>query len=181
MISRQSSGSDDIDALFSRYSQIVLGAAYRVLHDANEAEDVVQEVFLYLHQKGQLFDPSKGSIKTWIMQIAVSRALDRKIHLTRRAFLNRTELDCLRLPEHADLERHIEARLNRTHIEKAFSELTNPQRKTIEFFYFEGLDLRDISEELREPLANVRHHLYRGLQRLRKSSVLHNLHKQITK
>jgi RNA polymerase sigma-70 factor, ECF subfamily len=168
-------GSGDIDLLFERYSRLVLGTAYRVLGNSNEAEEVVQEVFLYLCRKSQLFDESKGSLKTWIIQIAFSRALDRKLYLARTGFYTDRNIACLQLREEADLEQEVDARLTRKHLETAFSGLTDRQRRTIEFFYFEGLDLREISEQLGEPLGSVRHHLYRGLERLRKSSLLRRI------
>jgi RNA polymerase sigma-70 factor, ECF subfamily len=165
----------DIDLLFERYSRLVFGVAYRILGDPGEAEEVVQEVFLYLCRKSQLFDESKGSLKAWIVQIAFSRALDRKMYLARRGFYEGGNIASLQIREEADLEQEIDATLIRKHLESAFSGLTDRQRRTIEFFYFDGLDLREISEQLGEPLGSVRHHLYRGLERLRKSSLLRRL------
>jgi RNA polymerase sigma-70 factor, ECF subfamily len=165
----------DIDLLFERYSRLVFGVAYRILGDPGEAEEVVQEVFLYLCRKSQLFDESKGSLKAWIVQIAFSRALDRKMYLARRGFYEGGNIASLQIREEADLEQEIDAKLIRKHLENAFSGLTDRQRRTIEFFYFDGLDLREISEQLGEPLGSVRHHLYRGLERLRKSSLLRRL------
>lgn len=168
-------GLGQLEGLFDKYSRLVLITAFRVLGDAEEAEDIVQEVFLYLHRKPDLFDPARGSVKSWIIQIAVSRALDRKIHLSRRRFHLHADLDSLQ-PKHApDLEEQVESRLNRKYLEIAFGDLTYMQRRTIEYFYFEGLDLIDISERLGQPIGSVRHHLYRGLQRLRKSTILHHL------
>jgi RNA polymerase sigma-70 factor (ECF subfamily) len=173
----KSNDAVDIGALFARYSRLVLVTAYRVLGDLYEAEDVVQDVFLYLHLKWHLFDPSKGSMKSWIIQIALCRALDRKLHLARRGFYAEEDIELLRLPEtRSNPEQHVEARLKRKHIEKALSTLTYMQRKTLQAFYFEGLNLRDISEQLKQPLGSVRHYLYRGLGRLRKNSMLHRLH-----
>lgn len=163
----------DLSLLFERYSRLVLGTAYRILGNANEAEEVVQEVFLYLHRKFQLFDPSKSSIKSWIFKIAFTRALDRKSYLARRTFYFTPEIASLKGCEQIDLEQQIQASLNRQRLERALADLTHMQRRTIEFFYFEGLDLREISQQLNQPLGNVRHHLYRGLERLRKSAVLH--------
>ena len=166
---------DHIEDLFEKYSRLVLITAYRVLGDLVEAEDIVQEVFLYIHRKSQLFDPARGSIKTWLIQIAVSRALDRKLYLSRRGLSVGADVDSLKLQDASDFEQEIESRLRRKYFEIAFSDLTYMQRRTIEFFYFRGLNLKDISEELREPLGSVRHHLYRGLERLRKCSILHDL------
>lgn len=165
----------NLDLLFEQYSRLVLGTAYRILGDANEAEEVVQDVFLYLYRKAHCFDPSKGSVRTWVLQIAVSRSLDRKVHLSRRRSLTSELGDSERLHCEANLDQQIDASLRRKYLERAFADLTDMQRRTIEFFYFDGLDLREISEELSEPLGRVRHYYYRGLERLRKSSLLHRL------
>jgi RNA polymerase sigma-70 factor, ECF subfamily len=166
------SEATDLDLLFDRYSGLVLSTACRILGDASEAQDVTQEVFFYVYRKSQLYDPSKGSIKAWIIQIAFSRALDRKLRLARWRFHNGADPSSLEMPGPANLEQEIDRRLSREYLEKALAELSEMQRRTIEFFYFADLNLREISERLREPLGCVRHHLYRGLQRLRKSTVL---------
>jgi RNA polymerase sigma-70 factor (ECF subfamily) len=75
----------------------------------------------------------------------------------------------------ADTEREVGARLNRAHLERAFGELTEEQRQTLEMFYFQGLELKEISAELHESLGNVRHHFYRGLERLRRSAFVQRL------
>lgn len=162
----------DAGVLFERYSRLVLAIASRVLGDTSEAEEVVQEVFLYIYRKPELFDASKGSLKAWMMQVALCRALDRKSYLARRRSCA-MNLDSLEVAQRADLDQQIEATLNRKHLERALADLSLMQRRTIEFFYFEGLDLREISRQLRQPIGNVRHHFYRGLNRLRKSAVLH--------
>jgi RNA polymerase sigma-70 factor, ECF subfamily len=61
------------------------------------------------------------------------------------------------------------------HLQKAFEELPEMQRRTLELFYFEGLALREVSAELSESLGNVRHHFYRGLERLRNSALVQRL------
>jgi RNA polymerase sigma-70 factor (ECF subfamily) len=166
-----------LEILFVRYSRLVSGIAFRIVRDYGEAEEVVQEAFFYIYQKSSLFDPTKGSAKAWIVQVAYSRALDRKAHLSRRHFYVGTEIDSLddTLMGKSDVEREIGARFDLAHLQQAFRSLTQTQRRTIELFYFEGLELREISEELQEPLGNVRHHFYRGLERLRKDPTIRKL------
>ena len=173
----QSSHSDALEILFARYSRLVLSVARGVVRDPGEAEDVVQEVFFYLYKKSNLFDGSKGSVKNWILQIALHRALDRKSHLARRGFYAGTELESLddTLAGETDLDREIASKLDRVQLEKAFTQLSEVQRKTLGLFYFEGLGLREISEKLNEPLGNTRHHFYRALERLRKSAFVKRL------
>jgi RNA polymerase sigma-70 factor, ECF subfamily len=166
-----------LNLLFERYSRLVLGIALRILHDHGEAEEIVQEAFFQIFQKANLFDPAKGAAKAWIVQIAFHRALDRKSYLDRRGFYLGTDIGCLDgiLLGKTDLDQEIGAKLNRVHLEKAFEELPEKQRRTLELFYFEGLELREIIEKLNEPLGNVRHHLYRGLERLRNSAFIQRI------
>ncbi|MGA2430360.1 MAG: sigma-70 family RNA polymerase sigma factor [Candidatus Acidiferrum sp.] len=173
----QSNPSEALEILFGRYSSLVLSIARGIVRDAGEAEDVVQELFFYLYKKSELFDGSKGSVKNWILQIAVHRALDKKSHLVRRGFYVGTDIDSLddTLSGETDLDREIASKLNRAQLEKAFAQLSEIQRNTLGLFYFEGLGLREISERLNEPLGNTRYHFYRGLERLRKSSFVQSL------
>jgi RNA polymerase sigma-70 factor (ECF subfamily) len=177
MASLQLQDSNALEILFDRYSRLVLSIARGIIRDGGEAEDVVQDVFFYLYKKAMLFDASKGSAKNWILQIALHRALDKKSHLARRGFYVGTEIGALddTLLGATDLDREIDAKLNRVQLERAFEQLPEIQRLTLEMFYFEGLELREISEKLNEPLGNSRHHFYRGLERLRKSAFVQRL------
>ena len=67
--------------LFRRYARMVRGVAYRILRDAAEADDLLQEVFLFLFRKWALFDASRGSARSWIVQVTYHRAIDRRRHL----------------------------------------------------------------------------------------------------
>jgi RNA polymerase sigma-70 factor (ECF subfamily) len=184
----QARDQQGLDLLYSRYSKLVFGIALRVLNDKSEAEEVVQEVFFTTYQKAPQFDPAKGSGKTWLIQIAFSRARDRRSHLMRRGFYSGTDIDSLddTLPGEDNIEREVGLRIDFASLLSAFEDLTQMQRTTLELFYFQGLELREISERLNEPLGNVRHYLYRGLERLRKSPAVkrfkerHHAHQRTT-
>jgi RNA polymerase sigma-70 factor, ECF subfamily len=168
-----------LEILFDRYSRLVRGIALRTLRDYGEAEDALQDTFLYLYRRAALFDPRKGSAKAWIVQVAFHRALDRKSQLSRGGYYLGTEIDAVddTLPGATDLDREIGSRLDRAQLIRAFAEIPETQRRTLEMFYFGGLDLREIAGKLDEPLGNVRHHYYRGLERLRKSALAGKLRK----
>lgn len=177
MVRLQAKDSNSLDQLYGRYARLVFGVALRILRDRSEAEEVVQEVFFSLYQKATLFDPSKGTGKGWLVQIAFSRARDRRAHLLRRGFYSGTDIDSLddTLAGRDDIEREVGLRIDFSHLLSAFDDLTEMQRKTLELFYFQGLELREISERLDEPIGNVRHHYYRGLERLRRSPAVKRL------
>ena len=175
----RSEDADALGVLFTRHSRLVYSIALRILHDAGEAEEVVQDCFLYVYRKAFLFEPSRGSVKVWIIQVAYSRARDRKAHLSRRGFYLRTDIESDGLEGtligNGDVEREIGARVDFDRLQRAFEDLTEMQNETLRLFYFDGLELREISERLHEPLGNVRHHFYRGLERLRGSAVVKGL------
>jgi RNA polymerase sigma-70 factor (ECF subfamily) len=179
MVCLQANDSSALELFFDRYSRLVLGIAVRILRDYGEAEEVVQEAFLCLFQRAKLFDPSRGTAKAWIIQIGFHRALDRKSYLDRRGFYVNTDIGCVRdsMVANTDLEREIEAKVNWMWLEKAFNELSEMQRRTLELAFFEGMELQEICRKLNETLGNVRHHFYRGLERLRKSAFVQDLPK----
>lgn len=168
-----------LEILFDRYSRLVRGIAIRILKDYGEAEDVLQDTFLYVYRRAALFDPRKGSFKAWIVQVAFHRALDSKSRLSRGGYYLRKEIYSVEdtLPGATDLDREIGARLDRAQLKRAFAEIPEAQRRTLELYYFEGLELREIAEQRNEPLGNVRHHYYRGLEQLRKSAFAGKLRK----
>jgi RNA polymerase sigma-70 factor (ECF subfamily) len=173
----QRGDSSALHILFERYSRLVFDIGWHILRDRGEAEEIVQDVFFYVYRKAKLFDCAKGLVKTWILQIAYYRSLDRRSYLARRSFYFGTEIDSLEdtLVGATNLEREVGAKLSREQLQKAFKRLPEKQRQTLELYYFEGLELREISDRLNEPLGNVRHNFYRGLERLRRSAIVRKL------
>jgi RNA polymerase sigma-70 factor (ECF subfamily) len=157
--------------LFDRYSKLVFCIGMRVLHDSEEAQEVIQDVFMSLFQKATAFDPRKGAAKPWIVQLAYYRALDRRNYLNRRKFYSGTDLDSLSetLVGEANLEQEIGKKLDRALLRRAFQDLGKNQRETLELFFFEGMEFAEIAAKLKEPIGNIRHHYYRALEKLRQS------------
>jgi len=77
---------DALAAIFDRYHRLILVTALRILGDMGEAEDVTQLVFLEIHLKAAQFDPAKGTFKTWLLQYAYHRSMNRRNYLKLRHF-----------------------------------------------------------------------------------------------
>jgi RNA polymerase sigma-70 factor, ECF subfamily len=176
----QENHPDALRELFERYSRVIFVVTLRIIRDRGEAEELVQDVFIHLLQRGVQFDPTRGTAKAWIIQIAHHRALDRKAYLERRAFYASTEVsDDLNLPsEGRDLEGIIGDRESIARIRTAFGVLTAEQSLTLELHFLSGLELREIAFRLNDSLGNVRHYLYRGLSRLRKHTTIQTLQRE---
>jgi RNA polymerase sigma-70 factor (ECF subfamily) len=165
--------SQALSDLFRGYGRLVHSVGRRILRDGEEAEDLVQEVFLYIHRKSSLFDSAKSSARSWIFQIAYTQAFLRRRHLKSHGFYAHGIAD--RSPETeprpnsgADYDHTVEGLFGRNGWRKVLDALTREQRETLRLHFFEGYTFTEIAEKLGQSYANVRNHHYRGLEKLRK-------------
>jgi RNA polymerase sigma-70 factor (ECF subfamily) len=168
-------GADDHEALailFRRYARLVWSIAEKILRDPAEAEDIVQELFLSLQSKAHVFDSAKGPARTLIVHMTYQRAISRRRYLTSRQFYGRCGLEGsiakISAPRIEHYDDSVEAHLGRGGIQRVLAALSEDQRETVRLYFFEGYTLAEISHRLRQPLGNVRHHYYRGLDKIRK-------------
>src|SRR6202158_6574071 len=85
--------NDALAVLFERHSALVFRIAGAILHDDGEAEETVQRVFLDVFRAVNQFNPDRGSFKTWLLQYAYHRSINRRQHLQANRFYSRDELD----------------------------------------------------------------------------------------
>lgn len=177
MLRLKAHDKDALAALFDRYSRLLFTIALRILRDHGEAEDVMQSIFLNLYQNAAVYDPEKGSVKTWITQRAYYGALDRRDFLAYRQIYLGTDPETHpdRLIGDFDLEAITGSKLLREQLLRALEDLPEKQSVTLRLSFFEGLSLREIGERLGDSLDQVRHHYYRGLDKLRRSALVRSL------
>jgi RNA polymerase sigma-70 factor (ECF subfamily) len=168
----QSGDQEALGCLFQRYKQLVRSIAARILGDTAEAEDLVQDLFLFIHRKCRIFDSSKSSALSWIVQMTYQRAIERRRYLTVRQFYAQAELpdrpdQVVGVPT-TESDYSPEVVFGRNGLKKVMDALSEDQRETLRLHFFEGYTLAEISSKLDQPLGNVRHHYYRALDKLRK-------------
>ena len=173
LFSRLQSGDQEaLGFLFQRYARVVRSIAARILRNATEADDLVQDLFLFIQKKCSIFDSSKSSAGSWIVHMAYQRTIERRRYLATRHFYGHAELesqtDHLVGNPTVEHDYSAEAVFGRNGLEKVMAALSEAQRETLRLHFFEGYTLAEISAKLGEPLGNVRHHYYRGLDKLRK-------------
>jgi RNA polymerase sigma-70 factor, ECF subfamily len=163
-----------LGVLFRRHARAVRNVACRILRSETEADDLVQEVFLFIFRKAALFDAAQGEARSWIFQVAYHRAFDRRRYLNSRHFYTSQNLEetgrfladsRVELPFH---ELSMEGILGKKFTARLNARLTPEQQETIRLFFFEGYALKEIAQLTGRSLENVRSHYYRGLARLRK-------------
>ena len=162
-----------LSGLFRRYAGVVRSVGKRILRDSAEADDLVQEVFLYIHRKSSLFDSSKGSASSWIVQVAYTQALLRRRRLKSQGFYmsgitDKPDESDQATNKGADYDHTVEGLFGRNGWKKIVEDLTQDQRETFRLHFFEGYTFTEIAEKLGQSYANVRNHHYRGLEKLRR-------------
>ena len=163
-----------LGCLFRRYARLVRAVGYKILRDDSEADDLLQDVFLFIHQKSALFDGSKSSPRSWIVQMAYHRAIDRRRYLDSRHFYAQVDLEDvgneLSGPgsKATGYENSIEEVLARVGLRKVFGVLSEIQRQTLGLHLLDGYTFDEIAVKLDQSRGNVKHHYFRGLEKLRK-------------
>jgi RNA polymerase sigma-70 factor (ECF subfamily) len=162
-----------VSFLFRRHARSVRNVAHRILRDEAEADDLVQDVFIFVFRKASLFDASQGTGRSWIIHVTYHRAFDRRRYLNSRHFYTSQELDDKVVrpidsrEETPFYERSMEGIFGNKMTARLNARLTAEQRETIQLYFFEGYALREIAQLTGRSLVTVRNHYYRGLERLR--------------
>jgi RNA polymerase sigma-70 factor, ECF subfamily len=156
-------------ALYDRFSPILYGVAVRMMTDAGEAEDVLQEGMTYIWQKAAVFDSRRSSVFAWVTMIVRNKAID-KLRVRRRGerirervtdFLDRNAIQ----DDMSALEPQY--REQRARVRSALSEISSDQRQALELSFFSDLTHEEIAAQLGAPLGTIKARIRRGLLRLR--------------
>lgn len=163
----QTGNTDAFAVIFKRYHRLVHVTALHILRDASEAEDLTQSVFLEVYRKTGQFDVRRGTLKVWLLQYAYSRSINRRNYLLVRHAYHGAEVNAI--DEEAGLwsPTRLQFQETRRLATEALEALPDAQKQTIEMFFFQGLNFKEIAQRRNEKFSNVRHHYYRGLERLR--------------
>ena len=160
-----------LDTVIRLYGGQVIAICKRICCDDLEANGVVSEVFWELWQNAAQFQSQRGTLRSYLLTIARSRALDRyrsvsSQQLKHRKFLESadsfTALICNESPD--DQPIHTE---NAKEVQIALDRLPLLQRQTLLLAFFDGLSHREVSDQLGLPLGSVKTHIRCGLLKLR--------------
>lgn len=164
---------DALAVLFLRYVKLVRSIGVRILRNEAEADDLVQEVFFFVFRKARLFDPERGTGRSWLLQVAYHRAFDRRRYLKSRNFYTNLEMHEFSFQAEAPIaaalshENSIEAALGRNAMSRIEDSLSEVQRRVIRLHFVEGNSLQEIAGILGQTVGNVRNHYYRSLEKMR--------------
>lgn len=169
LLNRIQQGEEDaLLALHARYAGAVYSVAHRVLNDGMSAEEVTQDTFMRLWEKGHTYDPAKGDFLPWLLTIARRRALD---VLRQRIRQQPAAVETFSIDEHPflweQIPEHDRDRDLRHTLQATLNELPEEQQQALALAYFYGMSHGDIAAYLNLPLGTIKTRLRLGMQKLR--------------
>ena len=169
LIRRMAGGDRQAFATFyDRYAALAFGLIRRILPQATEAEEVLQEVFWQVWVEAGAYDRRRGTPEAWLLMRARSRAIDRLRAIRRRSETFVAPGDEA-MAHAADGKTPSPGALaeDRKLVQTALALLSDTQRRVIELAFYEGLTQTEIAQRLGEPLGTVKTRTRAGLERLR--------------
>jgi RNA polymerase sigma-70 factor, ECF subfamily len=154
-----------IAALYDRYGRLVFSMALRIVGDRGAAEEVTQDVFVRCWRSLDRYQPSQGSLVSWLLSIAHNRAIDEL--RSRRGKEARREVSDENLQPQAVIDTGFDEALLRDEVQQVLGDLPPAQREVIELVFWGGLTRREIAERLDLPLGTVHTRLRLGMDKLR--------------
>ena len=156
------------EVIFDRHAAVAFSLAYRICGRRAIAEDVVQESFVSLWRSGARYDPTRGSVRAWILGTVHNRAIDsfRKERLTSNRNVGDEGL-AERMPAAQRTEAEIERRDDARQVRAALATLPEEQRRVIELAYFGGFSHTQIAGLLGLPEGTVKGRMRLGLTKMR--------------
>jgi len=156
--------------LYQRFSGVLMAAAYKVLNDQTDAEDVLQDVFIQIWDKASLYDPRRGKPLTWALTLTRNKSIDRLRSAQRRYRLKdevEKEYKAVDQKEEVDSVDQVYALEKGQMIRQAVASLSKDQQVAIELAFFKGLTQNEVAEKLGEPLGTIKARIRRGMIKLR--------------
>ncbi|MBV9607435.1 MAG: sigma-70 family RNA polymerase sigma factor [Solirubrobacterales bacterium] len=155
------------EVIFDRHAGVAFSLAYRMCGRRSLAEEIVQEAFMSLWRSTARYDPSRGSVRSWVLRVVHNRAIDafrREVAGAGQDVLDESIVETLPARERTEdeVERRSDARL----VRGALDGLPRDQRQVIELAYFGGFSHTEIASALGLPAGTVKGRMRLGLSKL---------------
>lgn len=151
-----------LSELFQQFGGAVKSVAFRVIRDETLAEDVVQDTFVGIWRSPEKYDPSRGSLRTFLLTIAHRRAVDIVRSEEARTRREMRPPD----PDFFDLEDEVLTRRLMDDVRSALVGLTTDEREAISLAYFGGLSYVEVALHLDTPEGTIKSRIRSGMRKL---------------
>lgn len=149
----------------NKYGGLIWSIARKMLHNSEEAEDAVQEIFVDIWKNAGRFDEVKSSETTFIAMIARRRLIDKIRHSTRR--LSPDSLDDVLLEPFTRADKEMQTGVEAEEAAKAMRNLRPEQQQVLRLSIVQGMSHQEISDATGMPLGTVKTHARRGIIQVR--------------
>lgn len=152
------------EQLFHDYKNLVYKTAYLMLNNVQEAEDILQVVFLQVYKSLETYDPAKGAFTTWLHRITINQCLNWK-RKQRFSVLSLTQLVEGRLNTSPSPEERLG---DKEELHQAIIKLSDKLRAAVILRYYWEMSYAEVAETLEIPLGTVKSRLAQALEKLTK-------------
>ena len=157
-----------LSELFGRFSGMLLALSRRVLHDAEEAEDILQEVFLQVWNQAGRYDRSRSSVSTWLVLITRSRSIDRlRSRQVKERTANTLQQESRGLHTSPEGRRNVLHDQRRNRLREELAHLPAEQRQVLELAFFSGMTQSEIANSTGIPLGTVKTRTLLAMKKMR--------------
>lgn len=151
--------------LVNNYSAAIFGVISRIVSNDSVAQEVLQDAFMKFWEKIDQYDPSKGRLFTWMMNISRNLAIDK---LRSREIKKNEKTDdisnyVIELGERSSLSQNIDV----IGIRETLANLREEEKFVLEMTYFKGYTQSEIADEFEIPLGTVKTRLRMAIKHLR--------------
>ncbi|HYQ86131.1 MAG TPA: sigma-70 family RNA polymerase sigma factor [Bacteroidota bacterium] len=158
-----------LSALYDRYARLIYSLIRSVIKNHEEAEDLLQEVFVQLWERASTYDAARGSVYTWIVTLARNRAIDQ---VRSKSFQQQNKIarevgpDMLYSPmENSPFDLVVAEERSRK-MRDALNQIPPEQSQVIHIAYFGGCSQSEIAAQLNIPLGTVKTRMRQGMKKL---------------
>lgn len=160
-----------LEELYDRYSRIIFSLALRIVKKKEDAEEILQNVFLQIWDKANTFDSQKGNVYSWIVTLTRNKSIDKlrsKSYKSENQNVTIKE-ELLTFPNTSNYSTIDAVTMNEriSIVKNALSQIPEEQKSVIELAYFEGYTQIEISETLDIPLGTVKTRMRQAMIKLR--------------
>lgn len=149
--------------VYDRYCGAINGVIARFINDEDIAQDVLQDTFIKVWKNIQMYDDTKGSFFTWMLNIARNTSIDALRKLKKEA---KSEIQILETSVNSSVT--VQQNVGTIGLKQLVDRLPAEQQTMIEYLYFRGYTQQEVADELDLPLGTVKTRSRMAMMELRK-------------
>jgi RNA polymerase sigma-70 factor (ECF subfamily) len=161
-----------LSSLYDRYAPVLYPFALRVTSSHEVAEDLLQDVFVYVWENAGTYAPHHGSVYAWLVAQSRTKAMDRIRSAAQKRKGNESETTTTRNSSEggqatSQPETIVTLKGIAEEVRNSLRSLSKLELRLLELSYYEGQSQSDLARMLRIPLGTIKAKVRRGIQKLR--------------